>query len=193
MTTVFRSIEYTATSSATGIENAFSYSDSLFSDANLAQEIRPYAAMFELARVRKFALEFWSNDNDDITTPNLAYPRLQYWYDADCQNRTMTLGSLQCQPGFRETFLKPMEKRYVSFQPKFNMALYSGKIGAVGPLTFGIGKNPYRQVQDYLDAQSFVSENAMQTALYGSSATEVRYRIHLTMDFKNKARNRVYV
>lgn len=192
MSAVFRSIDYTQITSPTGTPHAYAYNDNIFTDAEIKAQFAVYGAMWEMAKVKKMVIEMWVNDNDDLTTPNLQYPRLMWWHDSVAGTRTMTEQSLNGQPGRKEVFLKPMQKYRISMSPKFDMALYEGNNKGTLTFKYGLNKNPYRDVSDFSSASSFYSENSIQTTLYGAAVNEIRYRFYIYMDFTKKSISRSY-
>lgn len=167
------------------------YADTLFNDTQLNKQLVPFFSMFELFRVRKMVVEFWCNDNDDITTANIQYPRLQYLIDQLADGRTLNNASINQQAGRKEVFLKPMQKTYVTIYPKFFMEEYNGYKNATGQAA--PAGNMYREMSQLTSPTSFAARNSIQTCLYSSAVNSVYYRYHLYCDFKRINRSKVYL
>lgn len=188
-----RSDEYTGIISATGTPLLLHYSDLLVSADNTTfNEIQKYVRMYDSFRPRKVLVEMWSDDNDDVTTANLQYPRVQWYNDPHSEGRTMTQQSIAYQEQRKECFLKPMQKVWHSIIPKFRTILYTGA-STLQP-KYGYEVNYWRDVQDLRNQtiEPFVSSNGIQISLIGASVNSIKYRYHYQWDFKNPITVKAY-
>lgn len=189
-----RSIEYTAIVSAVGNTQLLHYSDSILSaDTNMAAELIKYVNTYDAFRPKKLLIEVWVNDNDDLTTANLAYPRMQWYNDMYSEGKTMYPYSVSTQDKRQEVFLKPMQKFWHSLKPKFRTELYSGATAATAQYATS-GVNLWRSTSQLTPTTiaPFISQNGIQAVFIGAPTNEVRYRYHLQFEWKMPRTTKVY-
>lgn len=188
-----RSIEYTAIVSVAGNTQLLHYSDALLSaDTNIAAELVKYVNTYDAFMPLKVLIEVWVNDNDDLTTANLAYPRMQWYNDMFSEGKTMFPYSVATQDKRQEVFLKPMQKFWHQLKPKFRQELFNGAGNT--PAQWATSTNRWRSTSQLSPTSipAFVSQNGIQAVFIGAPTNEVRYRYHLQFGWKMPRTTKVY-
>lgn len=188
----FSSREYRQVIVEGGAVQYFPYSDSLFSDTELVSEVTPFTQMYELCRIRSVTIEWFLEDNDAYTV-NGNVPRMQYVYDPFSQNQRMTQESLRAQPTMREKFMRPFQRLWLKFVPKFRTVEQSSG-GSVGITQYGAeARASWKTVATLTQSPAiFLSVNGYQVCLIGNPGHSVVYRYHIDVEFKKLVCPRVY-